>query len=223
MGRSFKYLSKIVTTCTAMVMLAVIMIVGYWASTIQNTTISSTVSFTATDVDVSLVGVVTGSTTPVATFNTRISDNEYDSVAKSWELGSLAFNGTTKEPIVIGLAIRNNGIDTNPYLTCEVVGNVPSNVRVAYKQIGGENARPYSQVVSENEFSSAIISSLANESSATAVGGSSIPAYNPSGTNNLTTGKVFYYQIEFSIVDFNQDVPAFNLALGMTIQSSRLP
>ena len=65
--------------------------------------------------------------------------------------------------------------------------------------------------------------SLANESSATAVSGSSIPAYNPSGTNNLTTGKVFYYQIEFSIIDFNQDVSAFNLALGMTIQSSRLP
>ncbi len=218
-----KYMFKILTTLSAMVLLSIIMIMGFWAATIQTTTISSTISFTATDVDVNIVGVVTGSETPVATYTTNISDKEFDTVSKSWDLGQLLFSGTTKAPIVIGLAVRNNGIDTNPYITCEVVGDVPSNVKVRYSQIGGENAIPYSQVVSANEFSSALISSFQAESSQTAVGGISIPAYNPSSTNNLTTGKVFYYQIEFSIIDFNQAVDSFNLALGMTIQSNRLP
>ena len=216
-----KYMIKIITTSLVMVLMSVFMAVGIWASPSEPSTISSVISFLATDVDVSLVGVVSGSEVPVETFQTNISNEEYDEVSKSWNLGRLMFNNSTKAPITMGIAIRNNSEETKPYIQTNVFGNVPSNIRVKYSQIGGENANPYSQTVSKNDFSSAIISSLQSECFETSTNGLSVPEYNPLVINNLTQGKVYYYQVEFSIIDKSREVESFCLDLGITLKSKK--
>ena len=216
-----KYSAKIITTSVAICFVLALMVVGIWSATIQVSNVSATLSFIAEVVDVQLLGRVTGAKETNIYWSKNIESNKKNSQSTTWDIGSLTFNDTTKTPIKIGVAIRNNGTDTNPYCKPSINISIPSCVTLTYKQIGGTTAKPYTTKYTSTGFTSTALSTLSYASAYTASSGTTIPAYNPT-TSELTTNKVYYFEIIFTLVDWNVDVDTFSLSFGMEISSSQI-
>jgi len=216
-----KQLSKIITTTTAMVLLFLVMIVGFWAATYQATTINASLSFTAEDVAVDIVGKVMGSAEQVTDFQQSIDPNKLNNSSFSWSIGSVSFDFENQQPIRVGVAIRNDGVDTNLYCKVSVSVTLPSGVTLKYRQTGGTSPAPYSSTVTKANFVPSLLTTLSSNASYTATSGTTLPAYNPA-TSTLTNSKVYYLELEFTLTDFTSDVSSFAIAFGMNIGSSTL-
>lgn len=218
MKHSFKIMTTVVAMCTIMA----VMMVGIWAATSQDTKVSAYLTFTAQDVDVQFIGRISGTATPTNDWIQNISSEMKDSTSISWAIGSLSFDGQTKDSIKIGIAMRNNGIDTKPYCVTNISTNLPAGVTMTYRQTGGITAAPAATVYSQSEFIPSIISSLSASAAETSASGTVPPAYNPASTNAMATGKVFYFEIVFTLNNWDSDIEPFSVAFGMNIASSKI-
>lgn len=217
MKHSFKIMTTVVAMCTIMA----VMMIGIWAATSQTSNVTATLSFTATDVDVQFLGRVTGSATPANDWVQNIESNKVESTTVSWNIGTLSFDSTTKSPIKVGIAMRNNGVETKPYCITSVSTTLPAGVTMTYKQTGGTTAAPYSTTYSSSEFVPSVLTVLSANAASTASSGTTLPYYNPT-TSALTTGKVYYYEIVFTLTSWDSDVAPFAIAFGMNVASSKI-
>ena len=217
MKHSFKIMTTLIAMCTIMA----VMVVGIWAATSQTTEVTASLTFTAQDVDVQLVGRIMGSATPTVDWSKDIESNRVNLTTISWNIGSLSFDASTRAPIRVGVAIRNNGVNTNPYCETTVSASLPTGVTMTYNQSGGSSASPVSRTYSAEEFDPSIISSLSSSAAATASSGTTLPAYNPA-TSSLTNGKVYYYEIVFTLTNWDSDITPFAIAFGMNIEGSHI-
>ena len=219
MKHSFKIMTTLIAMCTIMA----VMVVGIWAATSQTTNVTASLTFTAQDVDVQFVGRILGSATPTQDWAQNIDANRVNSTTVSWNLGNLTFDASTKTPIKVGIAMRNNGVNTNPYCKTTVTASIPTVVTMTYEQLGGSTASPTSTTYSSSEFIPSLVNTLTADSNckATASSGATLPAYNPT-SSALTTGKVYYFEIVFTLTNWDNDVEPFAIAFGMNVQSSKI-
>ena len=217
MKHSFKIMTTVVAMCTIMA----VMIVGIWAATSQTSNVSAHLTFTAQDVDVQFLGRISGTSNVVNDWVQNISSEKLDATSISWGIGSLSFDSSTKSPIVVGIAMRNNGVETKPYCVTSVTATLPTGVSMTYKQTGGSTAAPYSTSYTAEEFVPNILSTLSSSASATASSGTTLPAYNPT-TSELANGKVYYYEIIFTLTSWDSDIQPFSVAFGMNVASSKI-
>lgn len=219
MKHSFKIMTTLVAMCTIMA----VMVVGIWAATSQTTNVTASVTFTAQDVDVQFVGKIMGSATQTTDWAQNVDASRVNLTSVSWDIGDLSFDASTKVPIRIGIAIRNNGVDTNPYCKTTVTASLPTGVTMTYEQLGGSTASPTSMTYSRSEFIPSLVNTLTADSNckATASSGATLPAYNPT-SSALTTGKVYYFEIVFTLTNWDNDVEPFAIAFGMNVQSSKI-
>lgn len=100
-----KLKAKLISTIAAFAMVLCLTIVGVWAAATVSVSVTGTVSYTATDVDATVTGTITGITETgkdfSKTFNAGSTDN-----SGAWDLSGITF--VKNQDVVITLTVKNN-------------------------------------------------------------------------------------------------------------------
>lgn len=100
-----KLKAKLISTIAAFAMVLCLTIVGVWAAATVTVSVTGTVSYTATDVDATVTGEITGITETgksfTKTFNADIADT-----SGAWDLSGITF--VKNQDVIITLTVHNN-------------------------------------------------------------------------------------------------------------------
>ena len=103
-----KLKAKLISTIAAFAMVLCLTIVGVWAAATVSVSVTGTVSYTATDVDATVTGTITGITETgkdfSKTFNAGSTDN-----SGAWDLSGITF--VKNQDVVITLTVKNNSTE----------------------------------------------------------------------------------------------------------------
>lgn len=103
-----KLKAKLISTIAAFAMVLCLTIVGVWAAATVTVSVTGTVSYTATDVDATVTGTITGITESgknfSKTFNAASTDN-----SGAWDLSGITF--VKNQDVVITLNVKNNSTE----------------------------------------------------------------------------------------------------------------
>lgn len=103
-----KLKAKLISTIAAFAMVLCLTIVGVWAAATVTVSVTGTVSYTATDVDATVTGTITGITESgknfEKTFNAASTDN-----SGAWDLSGITF--VKNQDVVITLNVKNNSTE----------------------------------------------------------------------------------------------------------------
>lgn len=102
-----KLKAKLISTIAAFAMVLCLTIVGVWAATTVNVTVTGTVGYIAKDVDATVEGTITGITETGKTYSqTFNSDTVGEPATGSWDLSNITF--VKNQDVVITLTVKNN-------------------------------------------------------------------------------------------------------------------
>lgn len=100
-----KLKAKLISTIAAFAMVLCLTIVGVWAAATVTVNVTGTVSYTATDVDATVTGTITGISETgkgfEKTFNATLTEN-----SGAWDLSGITF--VKGSDVVITLTVKNN-------------------------------------------------------------------------------------------------------------------
>lgn len=103
-----KLKAKLISTIAAFAMVLCLTIVGVWAAATVTVSVTGTVSYTATDVDATVTGTITGITESgknfEKTFNAALTEN-----SGAWDLSGITF--VKNQDVVITLNVKNNSTE----------------------------------------------------------------------------------------------------------------
>lgn len=103
-----KLKAKLISTIAAFAMVLCLTIVGVWAAATVTVSVTGTVSYTATDVDATVTGTITGITESgknfEKTFNAASTEN-----SGAWDLFGITF--VKNQDVVITLNVKNNSTE----------------------------------------------------------------------------------------------------------------
>lgn len=103
-----KLKAKLISTIAAFAMVLCLTIVGVWAAATVTVSVTGTVSYTATDVDATVTGEITGINESgksfTKTFNAASKEN-----SGAWDLSGITF--VKNQPVVITLNVKNNSTE----------------------------------------------------------------------------------------------------------------
>lgn len=103
-----KLKAKLISTIAAFAMVLCLTIVGVWAAATVTVSVTGTVSYTATDVDATVTGTITGITETgksfTKTFNAASTEN-----SGAWDLSNITF--VKNQDVVITLTVKNNSTE----------------------------------------------------------------------------------------------------------------
>lgn len=103
-----KLKAKLISTIAAFAMVLCLTIVGVWAAATVTVSVTGTVSYTATDVDATVTGTITGITESgknfEKTFNAASTEN-----SGAWDLSDITF--VKNQDVVITLTVKNNSTE----------------------------------------------------------------------------------------------------------------
>lgn len=103
-----KLKAKLISTIAAFAMVLCLTIVGVWAAATVTVSVTGTVSYTATDVDATVTGTITGITESgknfEKTFNAASTEN-----SGAWDLSGITF--VKNQDVVITLNVKNNSTE----------------------------------------------------------------------------------------------------------------
>lgn len=113
-----KLKAKLISTIAAFAMVLCLTIVGVWAAATVTVSVTGTVSYTATDVDATVTGTITGITESdknfSKTFNAASTEN-----SGAWDLSGITF--VKNQEVVITLTVKNNSTERS--LTATLANN----------------------------------------------------------------------------------------------------
>ena len=103
-----KLKAKLISTIAAFAMVLCLTIVGVWAAATVTVSVTGTVSYTATDVDATVTGTITGINETdknfSKTFNAASTEN-----SGAWDLSGITF--VKNQDVVITLTVKNNSTE----------------------------------------------------------------------------------------------------------------
>lgn len=103
-----KLKAKLISTIAAFAMVLCLTIVGVWAAATVTVSVTGTVSYTATDVDATVTGTITGITESgknfEKTFNAASTEN-----SGAWNLSGITF--VKNQDVVITLTVKNKSTE----------------------------------------------------------------------------------------------------------------
>lgn len=103
-----KLKAKLISTIAAFAMVLCLTIVGVWAAATVTVSVTGTVSYTATDVDATVTGIITGINETdknfEKTFNAASTEN-----SGVWNLSGITF--VKNQDVVITLTVKNNSTE----------------------------------------------------------------------------------------------------------------
>ena len=103
-----KLKAKLISTIAAFAMVLCLTIVGVWAAATVTVSVTGTVSYTATDVDATVTGTITGINETdknfEKTFNAASTEN-----SGTWDLTGITF--VKNQDVVITLTVKNNSTE----------------------------------------------------------------------------------------------------------------
>lgn len=103
-----KLKAKLISTIAAFAMVLCLTIVGVWAAATVTVSVTGTVSYTATDVDATVTGTITGITESgknfEKTFNAASTEN-----SGAWDLSGITF--VKNQDVIITLNVKNNSTE----------------------------------------------------------------------------------------------------------------
>lgn len=103
-----KLKAKLISTIAAFAMVLCLTIVGVWAAATVTVNVTGTVSYTATDVDATVTGAITGINETgksfTKTFNAASTENSGE-----WDLSGITF--VKNQDVVITLTVTNNSTE----------------------------------------------------------------------------------------------------------------
>lgn len=102
-----KLKAKLISTIAAFAMVLCLTIVGVWAAATVTVNVTGTVSYTATDVDATVTGQITG-INETKSFTKDFSADIADDSA-TWDLSGITF--VKNQPVVITLTVKNNSTE----------------------------------------------------------------------------------------------------------------
>lgn len=103
-----KLKAKLISTIAAFAMVLCLTIVGVWAAATVSVSVTGTVSYTATDVDATVTGTITGINEPGKTFSKDFSADIADT-SGAWDLSGITF--VKNQDVVITLNVKNNSTE----------------------------------------------------------------------------------------------------------------
>ena len=105
-----KLKAKLISTIAAFAMVLCLTIVGVWAATTVNVTVTGTVGYIAKDVDATVTGSITGITEEGKTYSqTFNSDTVGEPATDTWDLSNITF--AKGQDVVITLTVHNNSTE----------------------------------------------------------------------------------------------------------------
>lgn len=103
-----KLKAKLISTIAAFAMVLCLTIVGVWAAATVTVSVTGTVSYTATDVDATVTGSITGITETgksfTKTFNAASTED-----SGAWDLSDITF--VKNQDVIITLTVKNNSTE----------------------------------------------------------------------------------------------------------------
>lgn len=103
-----KLKAKLISTIAAFAMVLCLTIVGVWAAATVTVSVTGTVSYTATDVDATVTGTITGINESgknfEKTFNAASTEN-----SGAWDLSGITF--VKNQDVIITLKVKNNSTE----------------------------------------------------------------------------------------------------------------
>jgi len=100
-----KLKAKLISTIAAFAMVLCLTIVGVWAAATVSVNVTGTVSYTATDVDATVTGTITGIAETGKDFSKTFSADLTDN-SGTWDLSGITF--VKNQDVVITLTVKNN-------------------------------------------------------------------------------------------------------------------
>lgn len=102
-----KLKAKLISTIAAFAMVLCLTIVGVWAAATVTVSVTGTVSYTATDVNATVTGSITGITESGKTYSKTFNHGTTDEQANdAWALENITF--VKHQDVVITLTVKNN-------------------------------------------------------------------------------------------------------------------
>lgn len=116
-----KLKAKLISTIAAFAMVLCLTIVGVWAATTVNVTVTGNVGYIAKDVDATVTGSITGITEEGKTYSqTFNSDTVGEPATDTWDLSNITF--VKGSDVVITLNVHNNSTERKLNATIENKG-----------------------------------------------------------------------------------------------------
>lgn len=103
-----KLKAKLISTIAAFAMVLCLTIVGVWAAATVTVSVTGTVSYTATDVDATVTGEITGITESGKNFSKTFNAGSEDN-SGAWDLSGITF--VKNQDVVITLTVKNNSTE----------------------------------------------------------------------------------------------------------------
>lgn len=103
-----KLKAKLISTIAAFAMVLCLTIVGVWAAATVTVSVTGTVSYTATDVDATVTGTITGITESGKNFK-KIFNAASTENSGAWDLSGITF--VKNQDVVITLNVKNNSTE----------------------------------------------------------------------------------------------------------------
>lgn len=103
-----KLKAKLISTIAAFAMVLCLTIVGVWAAATVSVSVTGTVSYTATDVDATVTGTITGITETGKDFSKSFNAGSTDN-SGAWDLSGITF--VKNQDVVITLTVKNNSTE----------------------------------------------------------------------------------------------------------------
>lgn len=113
-----KLKAKLISTIAAFAMVLCLTIVGVWAAATVSVSVTGTVSYTATDVDATVTGTITGITESGKNFEKTFNAASTED-SGAWDLSGITF--VKNQDVVITLNVHNNSQERE--LTATIVNN----------------------------------------------------------------------------------------------------
>lgn len=105
-----KLKAKLISTIAAFAMVLCLTIVGVWAATTVNVTVTGNVGYIAKDVNATVTGTITGITEEGKTYSqTFNSDTVGEPATDTWDLSNITF--AKGQDVVITLNVKNNSTE----------------------------------------------------------------------------------------------------------------
>lgn len=105
-----KLKAKLISTIAAFAMVLCLTIVGVWAATTVNVTVTGNVGYIAKDVDATVTGAIIGITEEGKTYSQSFnSDTVGEPATDTWDLSNITF--AKGQDVVITLTVKNNSTE----------------------------------------------------------------------------------------------------------------
>lgn len=103
-----KLKAKLISTIAAFAMVLCLTIVGVWAAATVSVSVTGTVSYTATDVDATVTGTITGITESGKNFEKTFNAASTED-SGAWDLSGITF--VKNQDVIITLTVKNNSTE----------------------------------------------------------------------------------------------------------------